>query len=56
MESEFAEFIKQAELKNNMTSVIKGNGLTRKSEETKQDLSTLEKQLSELNENKRKFS
>ena len=55
MESEFVECIKQAELENNMTLVIKGNGLKRKSEETKQGL-TLEKQLSELNEKKRKFS
>ena len=56
MESEFVECIKQAELENNMALVIKGNGLKRKSEETKQDLSTLEKQLLELNEKKRKFS
>ena len=56
MESEFVECIKQAELENNMVSVIKVNGLKRKSEETKQDLSTLEKQLPELNEKKRKFS
>ena len=55
MESEFLECIRQAELKNNMALVIKANGLNRKSEETKQDLSTLEKQLSELNEKKRKF-
>ena len=55
MESEFVECIKQAELENNMALVIKGNGLKRKSEETKQGL-TLEKQLSELNEKKRKFS
>ena len=58
MESEcmkFVECIKQAELKNNM-ALGKGNGLKRKSEETKQDLITLEKQLLELNEKKRKFS
>ena len=53
MESEFVEYIKQAELKNNMHLVIKSNVLKRKSEETKQDLSNLEKQLSELNEKKR---
>ena len=56
MESEFVKCIKQAELENNMALVIKGNGLKRKSEETKQDLSTLEKQLRELNEKKRKLS
>ena len=56
MESEFVECIKQAELENNMVSVIKGNGLKRKIVETKQDSSTLEKQLPELNEKKRKFS
>ena len=50
MESEFVECIKQAELENNMALVIKGNGLKMKSEETKQDLSTLEKRLSQLNE------
>ena len=42
MESEFIECIKQAELESNMALVIKGNGLKSKSEETKQDLSTLE--------------
>ena len=36
MESEFVECIKQAEHKNNIALVIKGNGLIRKSEETKQ--------------------
>ena len=56
MESEFVECIKQADLENNMALVIKGNGLRRKSEETKQDLSTLKKQLRDLNEKKRKFS
>ena len=56
MESEFVECIKQAELENNMALVIKGNELKRKSEETKQDLSALEKQLSELDEKKRKLS
>ena len=56
MESEFVECIKQVELKNNMALVIKGNGLKRKYEETKQDLSTLEKQLLELNEKKKKFT
>ena len=56
MESEFVECIKQAELENNKTLVIKGNALKRKREETKQDLSALEKQLLELNEKKRKLS
>ena len=56
MESEFVECIKQAELENIMALVNKGNSLKRKSEESKQDLSTLEKQLSEVNEKKRKFS
>ena len=56
MESEFVECIKQADLENNMALVVKGNGLRRKSEETKQDLSTLKKQLWDLNEKKRKFS
>ena len=44
MASEFVECVKQAELENSMALVIKGNGLKRKSEETKQGLSTLEKQ------------
>ena len=56
MESVSVKYIKQAELENNVALVIKGNGLRRKSEETKQDLSTLEKQLLELNEKKKKFS
>ena len=48
MESEFVECIKQAELENNMALAIKDNALKKRSEETKQDLSTLKKQLSEL--------
>ena len=55
MESESVKYIKQAELENNIALGIKGNGLKRKSEETKQDLRTLEKQLWELNEKKRKL-
>ena len=55
MESESVKYIKQAELVNNIALGIKGNGLKRKSEETKQDLRTLEKQLWELNEKKRKL-
>ena len=56
IESEFVKCIKQAEVKNNMTLVIKGNGLKRKSGETKQDVSNFKKKLSELNEKKKKFS
>ena len=56
MECEFIECIKQAKLENNMALVSKSNGMKRKSEETKQNLSTLEKKLSELNEKKRKLS
>ena len=56
IESKFVECIKQAEVENNMTLVIKGNGLKRKSGETKQDVSNFKKKLSELNEKKRKFS
>ena len=44
------------EFGNNMTLVIKSNRPKTKSEETKQELSTLEKQLSELNEKKKKLS
>ena len=56
MESEFVNCIKQVELENNMLLVIKVNGLTKKSEEIKEDLSTPEKLLLELNEKKRKLS
>ena len=56
MESEFVESIKQSVLENIMALFIKNNGLKKKSEETKQDLSTLEKQLWGLNEMKTKFS
>ena len=56
MESGFVEFIRQAELENNMALVIKSNELKRKYEEAKQDLSTVKKQLSELNEKKKKFT
>ena len=56
MEFESGECIKQGELENNMALVVTSTGLKRKSEQTKQDLSILEKQLLELNEKKRILS
>ena len=44
-----------AEKKDSMSFVIKGNGLKRKSEESKKEIEDLEKQITEL-ENKRKKS
>ena len=55
MENEFVLCIQQAEKKNDMSMVIKGNWLKRKSEESKGDLKILEEQLSALEEKKRKL-
>ena len=44
-----------AEKKDDMSFVIKGNGLKRKSEESKKEMEALEKQITEL-ESKRKKS
>ena len=55
MENEFVLCIEQAEKKNDMSMGIKGNGLKRKSEESKGDLKILEEQLSALEEKKRKL-
>ena len=56
MEFEFVKCVKEAELENNLALAVTGTRPKKKSEETKQDLSTLEKQLLELNGKKRKLS
>ena len=57
LDEEFVELIKKAEYdKDNITSlVIKANGIKRKCEEKKKEVSSLEEAISTLNEKKRKL-
>ena len=57
LDEEFVELIKKAEYdKDNITSlVIKANGIKRKCEEKKKEISSLEEAISTLNEKKRKL-
>ena len=55
MESEFVDCITMAEKKNDMSYVIKGNALKRKSETTSEELKLLEKELLVLEEKKKKL-
>ena len=48
MDDEFVKCIDRAEKKNDMSLVIKGNGLKRKSEAKQEALMVLEKQLDDL--------
>ena len=52
MEKEFVECMENAELKNDLSFVIKGNGLKRSSDKTKEDLLLLEKEVLVLEEKK----
>ena len=54
MEKEFLDCMKTAEKKNDMSYVIKGNGIKRKSDELRNDLGKLEKEVLALKEKKRK--
>ena len=55
MESEFVDCITMAEKKNDMSYVIKGNALKRKSEKTSEELKLLEKELLVLEEKKKNY-
>ena len=57
LDEEFVELVKKAEYdKDNITSlVIKANGIKRKCEEKKKEISSLEEAISTLNEKKRTF-
>ena len=55
VETECFQCMELAKKKGGMSFVIKGNGLKRKSEESKKEMETLEKQITEL-ESKRKKS
>ena len=55
MESEFVDCITMVEKKNDMSYVIKGNALKRKSEKTSEELKLLEKELLVLEEEKKEL-
>ena len=55
MKSEFIDCVTMAEKKNDMSYVIKGNALKRKSETTSEELKLLEKELLVLEEKKKKL-
>ena len=55
MEKEYVECMELAEKKNDMSFVIKGNGLKRKCDDKKQDIDVLEKQIQELEAKKKKL-
>ena len=52
MEKEFVECIEKAEARNDMSLVIKGNGLKRKSEQTKGDQKLLQDEYKKLDKKK----
>ena len=55
MEREFADCVKMAEEKKDISYAIKGNGLKRKSDQTKDNITALEKEIKSLQEKKRKL-
>ena len=55
MKKEFVECMYQAEAKNDMSLVIKGNGLKRKCEESRSELKVLGEQCSALDEKRKKL-
>ena len=55
MKREFVDFVKMAEEKKDISYVIKGNGLKRKSDQTKDSITALEKEIEGLQEKKRKL-
>ena len=55
MEQEIVDCVKMAEEKKDISFVIKGNGLKRKSEQTKDSITALEKEIESFQEIKRKL-
>ena len=55
MQKEVTECMELAEKKSDLSYVKKGNGLKRRSSETKQEVELLEKQIGELEKKKNKF-
>ena len=55
MESEIVDCITMAETKNDMSYIIKGNALKRKSEKTREELKLLQKELLKLEEKKKRI-
>ena len=56
MDAEFFECVEVAEKKHDISFVIKGNALKRKSDQTKEDTLKLESQIAELEMKKRKLN
>ena len=56
MDDEAFECMRLAEEKSNLSYVIKGNGLKRKSEKSKASIATLLKEIGELEEKRKKLS
>ena len=54
LDKEFVVLIKEAEQKNDMGLVIKGNGIKRKCEEKCLEVSEIEKSMAKIEEKKRK--
>ena len=55
MEKEFVDCTEKTEARNDMSLVIKGNGLKRKSEQTKGDLKLLQDEYGKLDEKRKKL-
>ena len=56
MDKEFVDCARFAEEKNDMSLLIKGNGLKRKSEKTKEEIASIEEDIVILQEKKRKLT
>ena len=56
MDDEAFECMRLAEEKSNLSYLIKGNGLKRKSEKSKASIATLLKEIGELEEKRKKLS
>lgn len=55
MEDEVSECMELAEKKSDLSFIKKGNGLKRKSTETKQEIEMFEKQINELKKKKKEL-
>ena len=55
MDNEFVECMKIAKKKNDMSYLIKGNGIKRTSDELRKDMFVLEKEVTDLQGKKRKL-
>ena len=56
MDAEFFEWVEVAEKKHDISFVMKGNAMKRKSDQTKEDILKFENQIAELEMTKRKLN